>query len=365
MSLLPIPRKPTGIMDAIGFGQSSGVLGPADPGMSMPAPPAVAPVSMGAPAQPTSTPTLEPVETNIQAPREGILDRIGGFLGSDDGKAALLRSGAATLQGGLGAGILAGANYIDQQKAQRREDARDQREFGLKERGVANTEKATTADIDQGYKRIGQQDRAIDNDYDLGVLGQDTARRGQDLNFKSNQMSNDTTRRGQDLNLTSDREQRTLTSSEGDKNRQVQRENNLLDYGASTATARRGKQYEMKDALSIMEQLAPGFAAQSGGSAEDWSKAVQADPNLFSGVIDATLSGLNNGGINAARAGIDGVLSRYTYSNPWIGGPRFTRNPDAGGSTAAATQGATGEIRYGPDGKAYRRGPNGEAIPVN
>lgn len=47
----------------------------------------------------------------------GIFDRIGDFLHSDQGRAALLRSGAATLQGGLGAGIAAGANYVDQQKA--------------------------------------------------------------------------------------------------------------------------------------------------------------------------------------------------------------------------------------------------------
>lgn len=47
----------------------------------------------------------------------GIFDRIKQFISSDDGRAALLRSGAATLQGGLGAGIEAGVGEIDRRKA--------------------------------------------------------------------------------------------------------------------------------------------------------------------------------------------------------------------------------------------------------
>lgn len=54
----------------------------------------------------------------------GVFDRIGAFLGSDEGRAALLRSGAETLRtGNIGAGIAAGAGYI----GGLRQDERDQR----------------------------------------------------------------------------------------------------------------------------------------------------------------------------------------------------------------------------------------------
>lgn len=50
----------------------------------------------------------------------GMLSRIGDYLKSDEGRAALFRSGATTLaSGNVGQGFLAGANMVDQRKSDR------------------------------------------------------------------------------------------------------------------------------------------------------------------------------------------------------------------------------------------------------
>src|SRR5690606_25829984 len=68
--------------------------------------------------------------------RGGILGRIGDFLASDEGRAALLRSGAATLSGGLGAGVQAGAEFVDQRRRQTEDTRRFDLAQKLRERGV-------------------------------------------------------------------------------------------------------------------------------------------------------------------------------------------------------------------------------------
>lgn len=69
----------------------------------------------------------------------GLFDRIGDFLHSDEGRAALLRSGAATLTGGLGAGINAGAGFVDQRRKERAASAQDATENAFREKQLNNT----------------------------------------------------------------------------------------------------------------------------------------------------------------------------------------------------------------------------------
>jgi hypothetical protein len=76
-----------------------------------------------------------------QAPtglQKGFMDRIGDFLHSDEGRAALLRSGAATLRGGLGAGIEAGAGFVDQRRHEREASAASADERAMREKQIDN-----------------------------------------------------------------------------------------------------------------------------------------------------------------------------------------------------------------------------------
>ncbi|AYJ85782.1 hypothetical protein D3Y57_07085 [Sphingomonas paeninsulae] len=84
------------------------------------------------PDAPSIAPTnmAPPVIPNAHVSGNGIFDRIGDFVKSDEGRGALLRSGAATLNGGLGAGIAAGANFVDQ----RHQDAAKQQQLTMENR---------------------------------------------------------------------------------------------------------------------------------------------------------------------------------------------------------------------------------------
>jgi hypothetical protein len=76
-----------------------------------------------------------------QAPtglQKGLMGRIGDFLHSDEGRAALLRSGAATLQGGLGAGIEAGANFTDRRRHEREAAASDAADRAVRSEQIQN-----------------------------------------------------------------------------------------------------------------------------------------------------------------------------------------------------------------------------------
>lgn len=65
------------------------------------------------------------------------IGRVGDFVESDQGRGALFRAGATMLgTGNVGQGFMAGAGYVDQQKAAAAAQAEKDRQFGLDERGV-------------------------------------------------------------------------------------------------------------------------------------------------------------------------------------------------------------------------------------
>lgn len=311
-------QKPKSIFDTFMAPKSGDTIASSAPGLGVPGAAAVvAPAAGDIPLQPSAPmPELSPMEPNIEKP-QGILGKLGGFLSSDEGRAALFRSGAATLKDGIGAGLTAGAEYIDGQKQQRRDDARYAQDFGLRERGVVNQEKGTNANIRQDDYRLKQTDRSIDNNYDLGILGNTTAQRGQDLNFKSNVMSNETSRRGQDIGLVDNREDRSFRGRENAADRGVtmRGQDGQILQSQITAASRDGRnQPEPKDALAVMEELAPGLAAEAGVDPQEWADALKSNPQLYSGIIDNAMQGYQTGGMTGAMTGAKGILDRYDYS---------------------------------------------------
>lgn len=115
-------------------------------------------------------PTMAPIQPLPQK-GNGVFDRIGSFMGSDEGKAALLRAGAAMLStGDVGQGILTGANYVDGQKKMRSETAIKDRELGQKDRGLDIEQQGTSQD---GAYKAGQLKLGADrNTTDLAELGE-------------------------------------------------------------------------------------------------------------------------------------------------------------------------------------------------
>ena len=160
----------------------------AKPGLTMPdilskpsgAPPMAPAMPMGAPPPQLAMPAMAAPETsgmgglmNTMEPakrltKPGVFDRIGDFINSDEGRGALLRSGAATLQGGLGAGVAAGANWIDKRKADAAGQDRWDKTFGLQEKGVKIDQQ--TADTNTLTKAASIEQAAVNAGIDMAKL---------------------------------------------------------------------------------------------------------------------------------------------------------------------------------------------------
>lgn len=206
-------------------------------GGSAPQPQARPPLQIAAPMGPLDTSGLDALARQplpeVAAPRRGPLAAIGDFVGSDEGKRALLRAGAHMLStGDVGGGIMAGANDVDQQRAMAAASERDQRDYELRERGVdaGILDRAAGREL-EGQRimvdqlelaeaiRAARAGEALDarqlellNAYRSAQLavtarGQDitaeTTRRGQDISSADRRYSTDvgasTTMRGQDI----------------------------------------------------------------------------------------------------------------------------------------------------------------------
>lgn len=127
--------------------------------------------------------------------KRGVFDRIGDFIGSDQGRAALLRSGAETLRNGLGAGIAAGADYVDDQKERESQQQRWLAETGMKRDqldmgwfNAGSQDAARQAQADQASaglvldsERLRETGRHNRNQEHLTSRGQDVTVRGQDV----------------------------------------------------------------------------------------------------------------------------------------------------------------------------------------
>lgn len=154
-------------------------------------------------AMPTASiaPTNVPIDPSLMAPvrRPGIMDRIGATLDQPGMRAALLRAGAATIDGGIGAGIATGAQFLDQRRAQ---DI-DQQQFAANQ-AQRQQQIDQTGDYQQGIL----DNQSFRSEVDLAELeearrakmaGERLTQRQQDLTAADNAASRDVTMRGQDI----------------------------------------------------------------------------------------------------------------------------------------------------------------------
>lgn len=86
----------------------------------------------------------------------GILGGVKSFIGSDEGKATLIRAGARMLEdGNIGAGVGAGAEYYERRRLQ---DLQQE----MQERALALQEEVGRGQLAQGSRRLDQGERQID-----------------------------------------------------------------------------------------------------------------------------------------------------------------------------------------------------------
>ena len=142
-------------------------------------------------------------------------ERIGDFMQSDRGRGALLRSGAATMQGGLGAGVAAGAAYYDDQKELENKQMNWVSEMGLKTRAQdidqqqvdqTGAYQAGTLDnnaTDNAIRAARNRDMARNEQFDnqFNVVEEEGRNVRFDRGDRTQQRGQDITVRGQDVSM--------------------------------------------------------------------------------------------------------------------------------------------------------------------
>lgn len=196
--------------------------------------------------------------------KRGVFDRVGDFVGSDEGRAALFRAGATMLDGGsVGDGLMAGANMVDQRRAERIKQAENDRQFGLDQGrlGVAqknaDTERdrvITSASRDATANKIAATRVKLQAQQAAARLGFDYDRLAHDQKmgfqqFVIAQMRDQTDRRGQDVSRANSQDSTAASYYGADSARHTADENRAASNGKkmevettvgdSTATASR------------------------------------------------------------------------------------------------------------------------------
>lgn len=166
---------------------------------------------------------------NLGGALERGVDRVGDFLQDDRGRAALLRSAGATLEGGLGAGIKAGADYYTGRQDADAKAEQNQAELAIRERQNDLTEIRDTQNYHTGLMGVTNQSDAnrireteSERNFRLGIRDGDIRIRQQDVGLQDNREQRGVIMRGQDIGLQDNREGRTTTERGQD-----------LSYGAS------------------------------------------------------------------------------------------------------------------------------------
>lgn len=175
--------------------------------------PTTMPVSQIAVPTPNERPAWSTGDPGIyKSGLAGVGQKVNDWLHAPGTAAMLLRSGAATMQGGLPAGIEAGAQYEDQQKRNAAAAQQQTTENALKQAGlniealrdqqnydVGKTNAGTNAARAIEDSRHNQASEGLDaNGQVIQKYGIDTnaatAQRGQDVSVQNNQLDNDTSR---------------------------------------------------------------------------------------------------------------------------------------------------------------------------
>lgn len=222
------------------------------------APPLAPPISpladMSAP-QIDSGPAMLPssaVPTDVPGTnaRHGVFGRIGDFLGSDDGKAALFRAGATMLAGGnIGQGALAGAGEVDRRKKLAVDEQHYQSEKGQRDRQLNISQQGTdqnglyqAGELQNSANRnmldtmraseIARHNAAAEG-IDFGKLSLDQQKMRVEAELKQMDIAKDI--RGQDVSAATTRRGQDITASTTvrgqDNSRHIADENRAYQYG--------------------------------------------------------------------------------------------------------------------------------------
>ena len=119
----------------------------------------------------------------LMARRPSFGDRFSAWLHGPGTAAALFRSGAATIRDGLGAGLEAGAGYMDQQRAIEAQRAQQAIENAFKQQQLDQTGTYQTGMLKNDSGRIAEEARHNQAGEGITVRGQDITQRGQDLDY--------------------------------------------------------------------------------------------------------------------------------------------------------------------------------------
>lgn len=244
-----------------------------------------------------------PVRTGLA----GMGQRFGDWLHAPGTAAMLLRSGAVTMQDGLGAGIMAGAGYADQQKSMAAQAA--QREF---ENQMAVLR-----------QQVDQQQADQTGDYQRGQLTNDAlrveetgranrAREGIDANGQRIQLygidtSATTQRRGQDVDRAN-----TLDGLK-QRERESQRDDSTRRYGIDTGAYTAGQELAAGIGSKAMVKTTTETPAKPGSNGWFGWGATPATPKTTTETMGPPASAQPTGGLRVGMV-VDGKT--YLGGNP-------------------------------------------------
>lgn len=262
----------------------------------------------------TASPTITPN-------KPGFFDRIGDFIGSDEGKAALLRAGAEMLRSGsVGGGVMAGADFMDKRKAIAAEAQRDALDRAIRQQQVNQSGAYQQGSLDLQRDELGEKRYQYDNPSGSDKLRERSAldrtiigERG--ANYRTGVQAS-TTQRGQ-----------------------------TLDYNLGRARLQEDRrQYDTPSANATL-------AAETSRYTHD---NPSGDARLQAAGIGSKAMGTRTVEYQEEVPGTDG----------WFSSPEMRtvkeESPLVPPSQVQPT--ANQEVRYDAQGQAYVQGPNGTAV---
>lgn len=212
---------------------------------------------------------MDPMQAGKRFTNPGIMDRIGDFVNSDRGRGALLRSAGATLEGGLGAGIKAGAAYYDDQKELEAKQMNWVSEMGLKTRQTDIDQQQTDQlgryqegriDVDSTEAAIAaakaredaRRNRATEN---IDIVEEDGRNTRFGIGDSTQRRGQDVTVRGQDVSMRNTDVNAETSRYGTDSSRYTADENRAAQYGrGATATSKLANGVNLK-----VERNAPEY----------------------------------------------------------------------------------------------------------
>lgn len=158
-----------------------------------------------------------------------VFSRLGDYFSSGEGKAALFRFGAGTLQGGMGKGAQAAIDFTDGRRADREKARQFDLMQGLRERGVNIDEFQAEDASARGWGAIGVDEAQLREASRHNQAQEGLTARGQDVDRYGISTRAQVDVRGQDVSRANNTDDNAVSM----RGQDVTREGNNLDYNAS------------------------------------------------------------------------------------------------------------------------------------